>query len=141
MLLTGHRTLDELFPARAESIPLARSSVADFAGHVGTTDDQLDRIRLAVSEAATNVVRHAYREGPGVLQVTATAMDDELWVLVADEGCGHQTPPVHPGLGWGLALIAEACDEFILTERSDGGTEARMRFLVGTSAGGHDEPH
>jgi two-component sensor histidine kinase len=57
-------------------------------------------------------------------------MDGELWILVADEGCGHQTASANPGLGWGLALIAEACDDFILAERSAGGTEARMRFDV-----------
>ena len=131
MLLTSQRTLEEAYPARPESVSLVRGDVARFAARKGATDAQLDGIRLAVSEAATNVVRHAYRTAPGVLHITATAVDDELWVLVADAGCGHQTPAASPGLGWGLALIAQASEKFVLAERSDGGTEARMRFQLG----------
>jgi anti-sigma regulatory factor (Ser/Thr protein kinase) len=104
--------------------------VAAFALQEGATAGQLERIRLAVSEAATNVVRHAYRGALGSLYVTATALNDELWLLIADDGCGHHSPPAQPGLGWGLALIAHTSDEFVLTERSSGGTEARMRFSL-----------
>jgi serine/threonine-protein kinase RsbW len=132
MLLTPDRTLDGTYLAHAESVGLARSEVAAFAAREGATPEQTERIRLAVSEATTNVVRHAYpRRSPGVIHVTATALQDELWVLIADDGCGHQAPPVDPGLGWGLALIAEAASEFVITERADGGTEARMRFSLG----------
>jgi serine/threonine-protein kinase RsbW len=131
VLLTAQQTHDKLYPATAASVPHARHDLTAYASEAGVTEDQLDRIRLAVSEAVTNAVRHAYPQTPGGVQVTATAMHGELWVLVADEGCGHQTPATDPGLGWGLALIAEACDDFILAQRSDGGTQARMRFDVG----------
>jgi anti-sigma regulatory factor (Ser/Thr protein kinase) len=131
MLLTPQRMLDETYPARAESVGLARDDVVGFASREGATEGQLQRIRLAVSEAATNAVRHAYPEGSGAFHVTATAVEGELWVLVTDDGCGHQAPPANPGLGWGLALIAHVSQEFILAERSEGGTEARMRFPIG----------
>ena len=131
MLLTAKRTHDQLYPATAASVPRARHDLTAYASQAGVAEDQLDRIRLAVSEAVTNAVRHAYRHTRGGVHVTATAMDGELWVQVADEGCGHQTPATDPGLGWGLALIAHACDDFILAERSEGGTQARMRFDVG----------
>jgi anti-sigma regulatory factor (Ser/Thr protein kinase) len=135
VLLTVQRTHDEVYPAVPASVVRARHDLAGYASHAGVDEDQLDRIRLAVSEAVTNAVRHAYPtdsypKATGQVQVTATAMDGELWILVADEGCGHQTASANPGLGWGLALIAEACDDFILAERSAGGTEARMRFDV-----------
>lgn len=133
MLLTHQRSIDQAWPARAESVGLARRAVAQFATQQGATEDELQHIRLAVSEAASNAVRHAYRGGQGAFRITATAVADELWVLVADEGCGHQRPPSDPGLGWGLALIAHACDKFTLAERSHGGTEARMRFLIGST--------
>lgn len=110
---------------------LARAEVVAFAAQEGATSEQLERVRLAVSEAATNVVRHAYPETPGALYITAIAFDTELVVLVADDGCGHQARSANPGLGWGLALIAHVSTEFVLTERSDGGTEARMRFALG----------
>jgi anti-sigma regulatory factor (Ser/Thr protein kinase) len=131
VLLTVQQTHEELYPATAASVPRARHDLCAYAAQAGVAEDQLDRIRLAVSEAVTNAVRHAYRRARGGVQVTATAVDGELWVLVADDGCGHQTPATDPGLGWGLALIAEACDDFILAERSDGGTQAKMRFDVG----------
>jgi anti-sigma regulatory factor (Ser/Thr protein kinase) len=131
VLLTAERTHDKLYPATAASVPHARHDLTAYASEAGVTEDQLDRIRLAVSEAVTNAVRHAYRDRPGAVQVTATAMDGELSVLVADAGCGHQTPATHPGLGWGLAVITDACDHFTLAEGSGGGTQARMRFDVG----------
>ena len=131
MLLSVPRTHDKQYPATAASVPLARHDLTAYAARAGVDEDQMDRIELAVSEAVTNVVRHAYRRTPGAVQVTATEMNGELWVLVADEGCGHQAPATDPGLGWGLALIAQACDHFVLAEGSNGGTLARMRFDVG----------
>lgn len=130
-MLTVQTTRDEKYPAVPTSVARARHDLADYALQAGVSEDHVDRIRLAVSEAVTNAVRHAYPRTTGPVQVTATAIDAELWVLVADEGCGHQAPSGDPGLGWGLPLIAQACDYFVLAERSEGGTEARMRFDVG----------
>jgi anti-sigma regulatory factor (Ser/Thr protein kinase) len=131
MLLSARRTHDKLYPATAASVPLARHDLTAYAARAGVGEDQMDRIRLAVTEAVTNAVRHAYRRTPGAVQVTATELDGELWVLVADEGCGHQAPTPDPGLGWGLALIAQSCDYFVLAEGANGGTQTRMRFDVG----------
>ena len=66
----------------------------------------MEAIRLAVTEAVANVVRHGYPERPGAFHVTTAVAGGELWVLVSDDGCGYQTPSQSPGLGWGLALIA-----------------------------------
>jgi anti-sigma regulatory factor (Ser/Thr protein kinase) len=112
--------------------------VADYARAVGIDGPQLDGVRLAVSEALSNVVLHAYEDEPGCLHLTARVVGDELWVLVADDGRGHNASPVRPGLGWGLAFITDATDEFVLAERADGGSEARMVFrLPGYSAEAH----
>jgi len=120
-----------MYPAVPASVPRARHELAEYALQAGVGADHLDRIQLAVSEAVTNAVRHAYPRTNGQVRITATALEEELWILVADEGCGHQAPSTDPGLGWGLPLIAKACDYFVLAERSEGGTEARMRFDVG----------
>lgn len=127
-------TFGETYPATPESVARARGEVSDYAVALGATPEVADSIRLAVSEAMTNAVIHAYRGSPGDIHVTAAAIGGELWVLVADEGCGFQTPAERPGLGLGLALIAQACDEFVITERGEGGTEARMRFVLAASA-------
>lgn len=127
---TARRVLSETYAATEASIPVARHHAAAFAAAAGMAGDRLDALRLAVSEAVTNVVRHAYRGRPGDVGLTLGACDDELWVLVSDTGCGHHVAACDPGLGLGLALIADACDHFVLTERAAGGTEAQMRFTV-----------
>ncbi len=123
--------LNESFPAVRESVAKARHAVAEVAVHGGATDEQLDAIRLAVSEAVTNSVLHAYPGEEGAVHVIAAVAGEELWVLVADDGRGFQRPSHRPGQGWGLALIAEAADNFEIATRSTGGTELRMRFAVG----------
>lgn len=128
MVVAAQDSVREFYPAIPESIPSARGRVADFAAGCGAGPAEIEAIRLAVSEALTNAVIHAYRNGPGDVQVTAALAGSELWVLVSDDGCGHQTPPVSPGLGLGLALIAQSSHDFVITERASGGTEVRMRF-------------
>jgi anti-sigma regulatory factor (Ser/Thr protein kinase) len=131
-LFAAHQSLRESYPATPESVPLIRHAVTDYAKAVGVAEHRLDDVRLAVSEAVTNVVLHAYRDGPGEVHVAARAVGGELWVLVADSGCGPHTPARSPGVGWGLALITAASDEFTLLERAEGGTEARMLFRTAT---------
>ena len=128
MLVAVRHSLSEVYPATPESVPAARSSAAEFAADAGASPEIVEAVRLAVSEAVTNVVVHAYRGRPGDVHLTAAIAERELWVLVSDSGCGHQTAAERPGLGWGLALIAEASRDFLIAERANGGTELRMRF-------------
>lgn len=130
MVVAVSNTLSEVYPATAEIVPHARRWAADFATEAGAPPETVEAVKLAVSEAVTNAVVHAYRDEPGQVQLTAAAAGDELCVLVADEGEGHQATPRDPGLGWGLALIADSCDQFMITERSGGGTEVEMRFQL-----------
>jgi serine/threonine-protein kinase RsbW/stage II sporulation protein AB (anti-sigma F factor) len=102
-----------------------------FAQSAGVSGDQLDDIRLAVSEAATNVVVHAYEGDSGQIRVDAGLTSGNLWVLVADDGYGMRPHIDSPGLGVGLSLISQVCDEFAIAKRSSGGTEVRMRFGLG----------
>jgi serine/threonine-protein kinase RsbW len=124
------QTLSQNYPAVAESVPRAREALSVFAQSVGATGDQLDSIRLAVSEAATNVVVHAYEGDPGRLQLDAEVSPGELAVLVADDGLGMRPQVQSPGLGFGLSLISQVCDEFEIARRSTGGLEVRMRFAL-----------
>jgi anti-sigma regulatory factor (Ser/Thr protein kinase) len=128
--MVGEQSMRRSVAAIADAVPLLRSELTDFAARLGADAEQLQAIRLAISEAVTNAVVHAYRGGPGTVTVTAALAADELWVLVADTGCGHQAPATDPGLGWGLALIAEATDSFVVAERAGGGTELRMCFRL-----------
>lgn len=130
MVTKVHEALNESYPAVAGSIPHARLAVTRFATRSGIVGERLEEIRLAVTEAVTNAVRHAYPQRAGSFHVTAAVAGNELWVLVADEGSGYQTPSQDPGLGLGLTLIAELSEEYVITQRASGGTEVRMRFPI-----------
>jgi serine/threonine-protein kinase RsbW len=125
------QTLSHTYPAVADSVPRAREALSTFAQAAGASDEQLDSIRLAVSEAATNVVVHAYEDDPGRMQLDAGLSAGELWVLIADDGLGMRPHGPSPGLGFGLSLISQVADEFEIAKRSSGGLEVRMRFTLG----------
>ena len=90
----------------------------------------IEAIRLAVSEAMTNAVKYAYVDEPGEIEVAATLASGELWVLIADDGCGLRAEARSDGLGLGLALIALASDSLTIVRRSSGGIEVRLAFAL-----------
>src|SRR4051794_24934276 len=102
----GTANLSETYPARAEAIREARQALSDFAAAAGADEGQVEAVRLASSEALTNAVVHAYRDQTGTIRVTAAEISGELWVLIADDGCGFEPRADRPGLGLGLGLIA-----------------------------------
>ena len=110
-----------------------RADLARFVRGVGLPAATRDAVALAASEAATNVVVHAYRErgAQGTIEVTAAVAADELWVIVTDTGHGLRPRPDSPGLGLGLAIIAQTADGVDLVRPAAGGLELRMRFAIG----------
>lgn len=124
------RAISSSYPAAAESVRIVRGQISDLAAAAGASGERVQAVRLAVSEAVTNAILHAYRGGPGEIHLTANVVDDELTVLIADDGCGLGEPAQTPGLGWGWKLIADACDALTIAQRSSGGVEMRMRFLL-----------
>jgi anti-sigma regulatory factor (Ser/Thr protein kinase) len=119
--------------ATPEAVRPIRDSIADYASGVGIVGSRLEDVRLVVSEAVANVVIHAYRDRPGPVHVIASVVDNELWVLIADEGVGNNVPTQRPGLGLGLPLMTKMSDGFTLVDRAEGGTEARLRFVISAS--------
>ena len=119
------------FPARADQVKLARREVAAYAREHGAVDP--DGIALAVSEAVTNAVVHAYVDAPrpGEVEVTAAVHDgDGLEIQVCDEGRGMIPRLDSPGLGVGLPLVAKIAQRFKVEARPTGGTAVRMFFAV-----------
>lgn len=124
-------TLNLTIRAEPEAVALARQALREFADAAGAPQEQVDAVRLAGSEAVTNAVVHAYRGEPGEIHLTAAIVSNELWVLIADDGCGMEPRTDRPGLGLGLGLIAQVADELAIAPRASGGTELRMRFSIG----------
>jgi serine/threonine-protein kinase RsbW len=91
----------------------------------------LDAVRLAVSEAVSNVIVHGYREsGNGAFTVAVEWEGGELCVTVRDTGCGMQPRMDSPGAGLGLPLIANLAETFTVIAPPGGGTEVRMTFSL-----------
>jgi serine/threonine-protein kinase RsbW len=131
--------LSVTYEAKPSSVAAARTALGEFAEDAGATDEQIDAVRLAASEAVTNAVLHAYRGGTGEIQVTAALAERELWILVADEGPGMQPRADRPGLGLGLGVISQVCDDMAIVPRSSGGTEVRILFKL-SAASEHSHP-
>ncbi len=129
--------LNQSYLAVAETVPLARRAVTDVAAVAGAGGERLEEIRLAVSEALTNAVVHAYRgDQPGHFHVTAAVASGELWVLISDDGRGLHAYNDSRGLGIGLSLISGLSDDFAIVTRASGGTEVQMRFDLTQSPSG-----
>jgi anti-sigma regulatory factor (Ser/Thr protein kinase) len=122
--------LSASYAARPESVAAARAAVVEFAASNGASPAKLEAVALAVSEAATNVVVHAYRDAaePGAIEVAAATAGGELLVIVADDGSGLR--PRRDSKGHGFGLIAHVSDGVDLVHRAAGGLELRMRFAL-----------
>jgi anti-sigma regulatory factor (Ser/Thr protein kinase) len=114
----------------------ARRAVTDWARSFVEDRAVLSDIALAITEAATNVVLHAYRDHarPGKVTIEAESFDDYVCLYVRDEGSGLAPRVDSPGLGLGLGLIAQVADSADVRAPEDGGTEVVMRFNVSRAA-------
>jgi serine/threonine-protein kinase RsbW len=121
-------------PAKAEYITLVRLALTGLAGLRSLPDETLGDLKLAVTEAASNSVRHAYGNGGGTVEVVYELEHDRLIVEVNDNGQGF----VHDGTatdrdlldegGLGIAIIQALADEFEVGA-CPGGTGSRLRFV------------
>ncbi len=94
-------------PAKAEYLSLVRLVVASVAGEAGFNDESVADIKVALSEASTNVVRHAYANGcetgSRVIEVNCYDEPGRFFIEVTDHGHGIPLPlPATEGLGLGI---------------------------------------
>ena len=120
--------------ATPRAIASIRHAIGDVAERAGATGQGLAAVRLAVSEAATNAVRHAYDDGriAGEIRVSADVDADDRQVLVvavSDDGPGLHPRPDSPGMGLGLPLIAQSALSVDITNNAPGVTVS-MRFAL-----------
>jgi anti-sigma regulatory factor (Ser/Thr protein kinase) len=118
-------------PARAEGVGVVRQALTGMADALAFDDSVLSDMKMAVTEACTNVVVHAYDEEAGELEVQMLAGEEDLTIVVRDRGSGIQPKPARsepPALGLGLPLIAALSDSFELRGSAGQGTEVRMTF-------------
>jgi anti-sigma regulatory factor (Ser/Thr protein kinase) len=109
-----------------------RRAVVAFAADHGAGDRTQTDIALAVSEAITNSVVHAYVDTvPGTVRLQATITDDRLRVTISDDGHGMSPRLDSPGLGLGLAIMAPLVASLSIAPGPDGrGTVVAMVFTL-----------
>lgn len=131
--------LCEVYPADRGAVPRARAALRDAARRAGAEEEQVEALALALSEAVSNVVLHAYRDAAaradGAFEVTLRQLGSALELLVDDRGCGMAPRDDSPGLGLGLSIISTLSDAFEVRERPAGGTQLAMRFALGPADG------
>ena len=121
-------------PARPEFLLLARLAVTSVGRSAGASEETIADLKLAVTEAVANAVKHAYPAGrPGRVTVELTATASRLEIAVSDEGRGLgdadvSIEPEHLAeSGMGLSIIRAIADEVDVGAGRDGrGT--RVRF-------------
>ncbi len=116
-------------PAEPETVTLFRHMAATFAAEQGADPDLTTDVALAVSEAVTNAVKYAHGSGAGgTVMLSASSQDGWLTLLVGDRGRGFRQGS-SDGLGAGLAIIADLCDDLRIIQEGPG-VEVVMRFVL-----------
>ena len=123
-------------PAKPEYITLSRLALAGLSRVRTFSDDTLADLKLALTEACSNSVRHAYGDGEGHVDISFELRDDRLIVEVSDDGAGFElvdgaTNGADEELsegGLGIAIIRSIADEVEIGGGPDG-RGSRLRFV------------
>jgi serine/threonine-protein kinase RsbW len=126
-------TLRLTIPAKAEYLVLGRLALTGLSRLQPIDPDDLSDLKLALTEACTNSIRHAYGADGGSVEVVFVLEPGSIVVEVLDDGAGLGTPAEREsvddveGGGLGLEIIRAVTDETEIGRREDG-TGFRLRF-------------
>ncbi len=123
-------------PSSSEYVLLARLVVSHVGQVAGFGPEEIYDLKLAVTEAATNVIRHAAVDS---FEIQYRALPGEVEVTVSDAGGGFEVnecaPPSEGGDGgFGLSVIRNLVDEMVVDSTAGGGTRLTMIRRSGASA-------
>jgi len=130
------RTVRLTIPAKPEYITLSRLALSGLSRVRPLGDETLADLKLALTEACSNSVRHAYDDGEGHVAISFELRDDRLIVEVVDAGTGFEPegagkngdePELSEG-GLGLAIIRSIADEVEIGSGANG-RGSRLRFV------------
>ena len=132
------------FPAKADYLLLARLALSGLARELPVGDELLADLKLAVTEACGNAVRHAYAGDDGTVTVVFLVTGDRLEMIVEDQGVGLDgfEPELDPApssvpleSGMGMPIIRAIVDQLEVARGADGqGTVLRMTKYLPTIA-------
>jgi serine/threonine-protein kinase RsbW len=130
------------FPAKADYLLLARLALSGIARGLPLGQEELADLKLAVTEACGNAVRHAYgADSGGSVGVAFVVGSDSLQMIVEDQGSGiavdgedeeEEIEPLEGGMG--MSIIRAVMDDVDISEGADGrGTVVRMTKYLAAS--------
>ncbi|MGI6130675.1 MAG: anti-sigma F factor [Bacillota bacterium] len=128
------------FESVAENLGFARVAAASWAAGLGFTLEELEDIKLAVSEAVSNCIVHAYPERPGRVLMQLSASDQTLVVSVQDEGVGIEDVQAarragvtssSQRMGMGFTLMEALSESMEVASLPGQGTTVVMSFVPG----------
>lgn len=132
----GTRSIHLRIPAKAEYITLCRLALSGLAQLRDISEDTMADLKLALTEAVSNSVRHGYGDkGDGHVDITYELHTDRLGIQVVDDGDGFDPneAPSYDGEelsegGLGIAIIRTIADEFEIASKP-GARGSRLRFV------------
>ena len=134
--MDGSRAVRLTIPAKPEYITLCRLALTGLARLQPFSDETLSDLKLALTEACSNSVRHGYRGGKdGTVDILYELHADRLVIEVADDGDGFAAARDEVGEpeeltegGLGIAIIRAVADDVEIGEREPG-RGSRLRFV------------
>jgi serine/threonine-protein kinase RsbW len=119
------------FPAKPDYLLLARLALTGIARDIPMSDELLSDLKLAVTEACGNSVRHAYPGGDGSVSVAFALDDHSFHMIVEDQGTGIDSADLTRESrgegGMGMSIIQTIVDDVAIGPGADGrGTVVRM---------------
>jgi serine/threonine-protein kinase RsbW len=120
---------ERALPAVPIAVGRMRHEVDAALGRLDVPRVRRHDVALVLSEAAANVVVHAYADTtPGLLYTLLAMSGPNLLLDVFDRGRGMVPNPESPGLGVGLALMAQLSDGLDIVPNEDGGLRVTAVF-------------
>ncbi|MGZ4386005.1 MAG: ATP-binding protein [Gaiellaceae bacterium] len=132
---SSRATIKLAIPAKAEYITLGRLALTGI-GHVRQlSEETLSDLKLALTEACTNSVRHAYPDGGGTVRISYELESGRLAIDVSDDGTGFGSTGGRESDGFdesglGIAIIRAIADELEISERPGGGSSLHFAKLL-----------
>ncbi len=131
-------------PAESCNLEIIRKFVVGIAERFGFSEEEIYNIELAVDEAASNVIKHAYphqTSNEKIIDVSVRERPDGLEIVIGDKGCGFDPQAVHPpdmneykkrlkSGGLGLYLIRQLMDKVSFRMQPGVRNEIRMIKFV-----------